>query len=185
MSTGEINDLYVFKEQIRDKNCSCSVYDLCSASVLQSNRITLCMVWVQERGAYTPLPVAICVISAGCRLTASELLGEKCQIIKLFNSSLSLYSWVVIKQHSINVRRERQWMTLSRWDGLNPCKVLGSTDWQLMFSPAATDEVTLRVQTFRQYSHQSVLRCRMKGHSCHASYWLSLITAIKSWFVFK
>lgn len=29
-------------------------------------------------------------------------------------------------------------MTLSRLDGLNPCKLLGSTDWQLMFLPDAT-----------------------------------------------
>lgn len=69
-----------------------------------------------------------------------QAIGGKCQIIKLFNSSLSLYSWLLIKQHSISVNRERQWMTLSRWGGLNPCKLLGSTDWQLMFSPAAADE---------------------------------------------
>ncbi len=100
----------------------------------------MCLVWVQEHKANTPPPVVICIICAGSCFTGSELLGGKCQIIKLFNSSLSLYSWLVIKQHSINVRRERQWMTLSRWDGLNPCKLLGSTDWQLMFSPPATDE---------------------------------------------
>lgn len=110
------------------------------ASAVHGNEIAMCLVWVQEHEADTPLPVVICIICAGSRFTGSELLGGKCQIIKLFNSSLSLYSWRVIKQHSINVRRERHWMTLSRWDGLNPCKLLGSTDWQLMFSPAATDE---------------------------------------------
>ena len=109
-------------------------------AVVHSNKITMCLVWKQAHKADTPLPVVICIICAGSRFTGSELLGGKCQIIKLFNSSLSLYSWVVIKQHSINASRETQWMTLSRWDGLNPCKMLGSTDWQLMFSTAATDE---------------------------------------------
>ena len=74
----------------------------------------MCMLRVQAHEADTPPPVVICVIRAGSRFTGSELLGGKCQIIKLFNSSLSLYSWLVIKQHSINVKRERQWMTLSR-----------------------------------------------------------------------
>lgn len=75
---------------------------------------------------------------ARSHFTINKLLERKPQIIKLFNSSLTFYSWLIIKQHSIDVTRQRRWMTLSRLDGLNPGKLIGSTDWQLMFSPDAT-----------------------------------------------
>lgn len=91
-------------------------------------------------------------VQEGTSLDPSNWEG-KCQIIKLFNSSLSLYSWLVIKQYSINVRAERQWVTLSRLDGLNPCKLLGSTDWQLMSQQLLlikAAKMTLKAQTFQQ-----------------------------------
>lgn len=75
---------------------------------------------------------------ARSHFTINKLLERKPQIITLFNSSLTFYSWLIIKQHSIDVTRQRRWMTLSRLDGLNPGKLIGSTDWQLMFSPDAT-----------------------------------------------
>lgn len=75
---------------------------------------------------------------ARSHFTINKLLERKPQIIKLFNSSLTFYSWLIIKQHPIDVTRQRRWMTLSRLDGLNPGKRIGSTDWQLMFSPDAT-----------------------------------------------
>lgn len=90
---------------------------------------------------------------AGSHLAINKLLEQESQIIKLFNSSLTFYSWLIIKQHSIDVTRQWRWMTLSRLDGLNPGKLLGSTDWQLMLSPDATPiiaEMTLNVPTSRQ-----------------------------------
>lgn len=125
---------------MRKSSSVCDLWGAYMSSVVHSNWITMYSEWGQENKADTPHPVDICIICAGSHFTGSNVLGRKCQIIKLFNSSLSLYSWLVIKQHSINMRGERQWMTLSRLYGLNPCKLLGSTDWQLMFPPAATDE---------------------------------------------
>lgn len=90
---------------------------------------------------------------ARSHFTINKLLERKSQIIKLFNSSLTFYSWLMIKQHSIDVTRQRRWMTLSRLDGLNPGKLQGSTDWQLMFLPDATAiiaKMTLNAPTSQQ-----------------------------------
>lgn len=79
-------------------------------------------------------------------------------------------------------------MILSRWDGLNPCKLLGSTDWQLMFSPAATevshwsDFESSNFLTILSL-HKFVFYCRSKGHSHHSSYSWSFTTTVKSCFV--
>lgn len=90
---------------------------------------------------------------AGSHFAINKLLERKSQIITLFNSSLTSYSWLIIKQHSIDVMTHRRWMTLRRLDGLNPSKLQGSTDWQLMFSPDATTiiaEITLNPPTCQQ-----------------------------------
>lgn len=90
---------------------------------------------------------------AWSHFTINKLLERKPQIIKLFNRSLTFYSWLIIKQHSIDVTMQRRWMTLSRLDGLNPGKLIGLTDWQLMFSPDATAiiaKMTLNTPTSQQ-----------------------------------
>lgn len=90
---------------------------------------------------------------AGSHFAINKQLEQKSLIITLFNSSLTFYSWLIIKQHSIDVMMQRWWMTLRRLDGLNPGKLLGSTDWQLTFSPHATAiiaEMTLNPSTSQQ-----------------------------------
>lgn len=85
---------------------------------------------------------------AGSHFAINKLLES--QIITLLNSSLTSYSWLIIKQHSIDVMTQRRLMALRRLDGLNPGKLQGSTDWQLTFSPDATTiiaEMTLNSPT--------------------------------------
>lgn len=79
--------------------------------------MTMCLVWAVR---------LVLLLDPNCW-------GGTCQIIKLFNSSLRRYSLLVIKQHSIRVSGDRQRMTLSRWDALNPWKLQRSTDWLPVF----------------------------------------------------